>query len=186
MRQPKNSLVRSAGFTVLELLISFVILLIAMTIAGRLLLESQARMAHAARQALEPVAATALKQIRADIRASESVPAFDHEWSWEPLVLRGHPAGTVTYQRTGSDLMRIVNAGSSSETSERLMMRAVSIWRWRLSPGAPLPLVEIELGHREIPRLALLAAAGQREAPIPLPRSHLVAASPRQTGRTGW
>ena len=48
-------------------------------------------------------------------------------------------------------------------------------------------LIEIELGYRETPRLGLLIAAGQREAPIPVMRRHLVAASPRRTqGKAGW
>ncbi len=177
---------QSRGFSLLELLVSFVILMIAMMIAGRLLLEAQARMAHSARQAMEPVAPIALKQIRADVRASGSVPAFDHEWNWQPLVLLGHPAGTVVYERTGSDLVRTVDRGAGSEPAERLVLSAVSVWRWRLSPAAPLPLVEIELGQRQIPRLTLLAAAGQREAPIPVTRSHLIAVSPRQAGKSGW
>ncbi len=170
----------AAGFSLLELLVSFTILMLAMMIAGRLLLESQARLAHSARQAMEPVATIALKQIRADVRAAGRVPATDFEWSWRPLVLLDHPAGTVRYEKAGTDLVRSLGDG------RRIVMREVTIWRWRLSRDAPLPLVEIELGHRVIPRLALLAAAGQREAPILVTRSHLVAASPRQAGRTGW
>ncbi len=176
-----------SGFTLLELLVSFVILAIALMIAGRLLLESQARMAHSARQAMEPVAMIALKQIRADVRTSGHVPASDYHWSWQPLILLDHPVGTVTYKRVGRDLVRTVDAGDGSESgSERIVLREVSVWRWRLSAEAPLPLVEIELGHREIPRFALLAAAGQREAPIPLTRGYLLAVSPRRAGRTGW
>ena len=182
----ETSTAKAGGFTVLELLISFAILLTATLIAGRLMLEAQARMAHSARRALEPVADIALKQIRADVRAAARVPAFDNEWSWEPLVLLGHPAGTVTYERMGTDLVRTVDAGGASEPVERLVLQGVSIWRWRLSPGVPSPLVEIELGRREIPRFALLAAAGQREAPNPVTRSRLLAISLRQAGRTGW
>ncbi len=188
LRRPASGVTKqhARGFTVLELLISFAILLIATMIAGRLLLEAQARMAHSARQALEPVTAIALKQIRADVRASGKVPAFDREWNWAPLVLLDHPAGTVIYQRSGTDLVRIVDAGGGTEPVERIVMGSVSIWRWRLAPGVPLALVEIELGRREIPRFALLAAAGQREAPIPVTRSHFLAISPRQSGRSGW
>ena len=178
--------VPQAGFTVLELIISFAILLIAMMIAGRLLLEAQARMSHSARQALEPVAAIALKQIRADIRSSTEVPAYGSAWNWEPLILLGHPNGTVSYKKLGDDLVRIVSRGSVTEPASRIILRSVSVWRWRLNPEAPLPLVDIELGQREIPRFALLAAAGQREAPIPVTRSHLMAVSPRQARRTGW
>ncbi len=176
----------AAGFSLLELLVSFTILMLAMMIAGRLLLESQARLAHSARQALEPVATIALKQIRADVRAAGRVPSTDFEWTWGPMTLLDHPAGTVRYEKTGTDLVRVVGGGAAGG-GRRIVMHAVSIWRWRLSRGAPLPLVEIELGHREIPRLALLAAAGQREAPIPVTRSYRVAVSPRQAGgRSGW
>lgn len=184
MRRWRDPQATAAGFTVLELLVSFTILVAAMTLAGRLLLESQARMAHSARRALEPALEIALKQLRADVRAAARVPALDHAWSWEPLILIGHPAGTVTYERLDGDLVRSVGGGP--EAGRRAVMRSVSVWRWRLAPDAPLPLVEIELGHREIPRFALLAAAGQREAPIPVTRSHLLAVSPRQAGRTGW
>ncbi len=170
----------------LELLVSFAILLVAATLAGGLMLEAQARMAHSARRALEPVTQIALKQIRADVRAAGDVPAFDRLWSWDPLVLFDHPAGTVTYERVGTDLVRTVDAGDGAEPGERVVLRAVSIWRWRLSPSAPLPMVEIELGRREIPRLALLAAAGQREAPVAVTRSHLLSISLRQAGKTGW
>ncbi len=169
------------GFTVLELLVSFAILALAMTLAGRLLLESQARLSHSARQALEPVATIALKQIRADVRAAGRVPATDHEWSWQPLTLLDHPAGTVRYEKDGTDLVRILGGG------QRIIMRQVTIWRWRRARGVPLPLIEIELGYRQVPRLALLAAAGQREAPIPVTRSLRIAVSPRQAGgRSGW
>ncbi len=180
-RRTLRARVSGAGFTLLELLISFAILMLAMMIAGRLLLESQARLAHSARQALEPAATIALKQIRADVRAAGRVPGADFEWTWAPLTLLDHPAGTVRYEKVGTDLVRTLGDG------RRIVMHAVSIWRWRLSRGAPLPLVEIELGHREIPRLALLAAAGQREAPIPVTRSLRIAVSPRQAGgRSGW
>jgi type II secretory pathway pseudopilin PulG len=171
----------AGGFSVFELLVSFAILLVAMAIAGRLLLEAQARMAHSARQALEPAAQLALKQIRADVRAASGVAATDNEWSWQPMVLVGHPMGTVVYERLGDELVRKVGGGGA-----RSVMRSVSVFRWRLSRSAPLPLVEIELGHREIPRFGLLAAAGQREAPIPVTRSHLLAINPRQSARNGW
>ena len=169
-----------AGFTVLELVISFAVLFVAMTLASRLLLESQARMAHSARQALEPAAQLALKQIRADVRAAAGVATPDDLWSWQPLVLVGHPAGTVVYRRAGDELVREVGGG------QRSVLRAVSVFRWRLARSAPLPLVEIELGHREVPRFALLTSAGQREAPIPTTRSHLLAVAPRRSARSGW
>ena len=177
----------ASGFTLLELVVSFAILSIAMLIASQLLLESLLRLSHSARRALDPAATIALKQIRADVRASSRVRALGDEWNFEPLTLKGHPAGRLRYVKVGSDLMReIYRPGGGELTSERIVMRAVNLWRWRLNPSVPA-LVEIELGYRETPRLGLLAGAAQRPAPIPAMRSHLVAASPRQArGRPGW
>lgn len=171
----------AGGFTLLELLFSFLILGTVMLIASQLLIESQMRLSHSARRALEPAATLALEQIRADVRASASVPAGDHEWNWAPLVLVGHPAGTVRYEKQGSELVRSLAGG------ERIVMREVNVWRWRRVRGVPLPLVEIELGHRETPRLRRRIAGGQREAPLPILRSHLISVSPRQAGgKRGW
>ncbi len=180
MRGPRRRR-RSQGFSLLELLFSFVIMGTVMLVASGVLLESHRRQAHSARRALEPVAALALEQIRADVRAAAGVTARDHDWNWAPLVLAGHPAGTVRYEKRGSELVRGLAGG------ERTVMRGVKVWRWRLVRGVPLPLVEIELGYRETPRLGLLAAGGQREAPLPVMRSQLISASPRQAGgKRGW
>ncbi len=177
-----------AGFSVLELLVSFALLLLATMIAGRLLLESQARMAHSARQALEPVAEIALEQIRADVRAAGSVPARDYQWNWRPMILLGHPVGTVRYERRGRDLVRrVIVQGDPEAGGERTVMREVTIWRWRVRREAPLQLIEIELSHREISRFGPLTGAGQREVQIPTSRSHVIAVSPRRGGgRSGW
>lgn len=178
----------AAGFTVLEMLVSFVVLAVAMTIASSLLLESQRRLAHSARRALEPTAAIALDQIRADVRASRGILASDFEWTWDPLVLSGHPAGTVRYEKRGAELVRrIFDRYGTPQGSGRVILLEVTVWRWRLDRTAPLPLAEIELGHRETPPLGRLAAGGQREAPISLNRSHLISVSPRQAGgKRGW
>lgn len=172
------------GFSLLELLFTFVILGTVMLLASGLLLESQVRLSHSARRALEPAAGLALKQIRADVRASARVQARDHGWNWAPLVLAGHPAGTVRYQKQGSDLVRDLSGGLAA--GERMVLRGVDVWRWRLVRGVPLPLVEIDLGYREIPRLSP-AAGARREAPLPVRRRHLISVSPRQAeGRRGW
>ena len=171
----------AGGFSLLELLVTFALLGTVMLLASRLLLESQARMSHSARRALEPAATLALEQIRADVRASARVAARGYEWNWAPLVLAGHPAGTVRYEKRGSELVRSLAAG------ERAVLRGVNVWRWRLVRGLPLPLVEIDLGTRETPRLGLLAASGTREAPLPVLRRHLISVSPRQAGgKPGW
>ncbi len=178
---------RTAGFSLLELLFSLAILSIAMSIAAQLLLEAQLRLAHSAERALDPQSTLALKLLRADIRASVAVSATDSEWSWDPLSLVGHPVGSVRYQKVGSDLVRRIGGMGGQPSSERTVLRDVTVWRWRIDPTAPLQLVEIELGHRETPRLGSFSAGGERIAIVPITRRHRVAASPRRAGgKDGW
>lgn len=185
MRDRRHRRWAAGGFSLLELLFTFVILGAVMLMASRLLVESQLRLSHSARRALEPAAILALKQIRADVRSSARVPSRDFEWNWAPLVLAGHPAGTLRYEKLGSELVRGLSGGPGA--GERVVMRGVDVWRWRLVRGMPLPLVEIDLGYRETPRLGLLVAGGQREAPLPVLRRHLISVSPRQAGgKRGW
>ena len=173
------------GFNLLELVVSLAILSVALLLASHLLVESQVRMAHSARRALDPVGTLAVKQIRADVRASAAATALDFEWSWQPLILTGHPVGTVSYLRQGSDLVRRVPG--DPDPIERIVLRGVRTWRWRLRADVPLPLVEIELGYQQTARLGLLAAGGTREASTPVTHTRLFAVSPRRAGgKRGW
>ncbi|MEM7586992.1 MAG: prepilin-type N-terminal cleavage/methylation domain-containing protein [Acidobacteriota bacterium] len=181
-RQPRGE----KGFSLLEMIVSLAVLAIALSITSRLLLESQLRLAHSAERALDPESTLALKQIRADIRAA-SVVYGDSQWSWESLRLGGHPAGALRYERMGTDLVRRLGGSLGQPTTDRTVLRNVTVWRWRISSAAPLQLVEIELGHRETPRLGSRAAGGERVAVVPITRRHRVAASPRRAaGKNGW
>lgn len=176
---------RRRGFSLLEVVISVAILSIALLIASRLLLESQMRMAHSSRRALDPVGDVAVEQIRADVRAGAEVSPRDYEWTWMPLEILGHPAGTVRYEKVGSELVRRVE-GDTLE-GQRTLLTGVRVWRWRLRRDIPLPLVEIELGYQETARLGPLAAGGTREASAPVTRTQLISVSPRQAGgKRGW
>lgn len=184
---PGRRAASSAGFSVLEMLVSFTVLMVAVSLAADLMLESQSRIAHSARQALDPVAELALAQVRADVRSSTRVVGSDLLWSWAPLTLTGHPVGTVQYEKVGTDLVRKIVPGGGGEGSERIVLRQVTIWRWRLSSAAPLQLIELELAHREAPRISTLSAAGRRQAAIPPSRLYRLVIGPRlSAGRTTW
>lgn len=150
------------GFTLIEMLISLLLLSLAILVASRLLLETQSHLLHTSNQLLEPAAENAVQQIRADLRASSNISSsVVPGWSRDPLVLLGHPAGIVTYQKTGDELIRSI-AGAGHGSKERLVLKHVTTWRWRPRGRS----VEIDLGHRELGHLRQQSASGRWREPV--------------------
>ena len=173
------------GFSLFEMLVSLAVLLVGMALASQILLESQTRIAHSSRRALDPVGELAMKQVMADVRAGGAIAHDDYEWSWTPLVILDHPAGAVRYEKQGNELLRSVSGREVD--GKRTVLRGVRVWRWRVRRDVPLPLVEIELGFQETARLGRLTSGGTREAASPSTETLRFAASPRQAGgREGW
>ncbi len=180
---------RRRAFSLLELLIAFAISIVALSIATQLLLEAHRRLEHESRRALDPAAPLAVKQLRADVRASSGAVGGDDLWSRSGLELRGHPAGRLRYEKAGQELVRILLPRRvEDEQTQRTVLTDVTTFRWRLQrllPGSRVPLLEIELGYRETGRLGLLQGAAQRSAfPVHLTRRLLVV--PRHPGAKRW
>ncbi len=122
---------RNAGFTLLELTIATVIMAVALALSAGLLTESQRRFAAAAREQLDSDPGVALAMLRADLQASVGTAGggLPGVPSPLPLILVGHPAGTVRYEVDGDDLVRTVTAPSGVPGGRlRLLHRGVLLW----------------------------------------------------------
>lgn len=151
--------VRAArGFTLVEVLIALVLLMLALAIAAQLLEESAERLATVQGEATEPPADLLLARLRGDVRAAASLAVLPDG----ALRLDGHPAGTVVYRRLGSELRReVYDAGGelAAETpawrnvvgfesvalSDKLAAVALSYRRRRLG-RSPLPGLPADRG----------------------------------------
>ncbi|MEE8525725.1 MAG: prepilin-type N-terminal cleavage/methylation domain-containing protein [Thermoanaerobaculia bacterium] len=168
---------RAAGFTVLELLVALAVSVVALALASGLLLESQSRMAHAARQALDPVGEIAGQQLRADLRSADGVyGGSSSSWSRDPLILGGHPQGDLRFEKQDDVLYRRTANG------RRPLLRSVTTFRWRHRDGS----IEIDLRWRVTRRWGPLAAGGVRELPIPAAEKLLFRVTPRGGGSRQW
>lgn len=125
---------------------------VALLLASRLLLEAQSRLAHEGKRQVEPLGQVAAEQLQADLRMATGVgPSLLPGWNHQELVLRGHPAGRVTYLRDGTRLVRRLQA------EDRQVLDQVSIFRWRpVADGT----VEVEFAFRRAGRLRSLTAGG--------------------------
>lgn len=175
-----------AGYSLLELVVSTLVLAVVLMVAARLLLESQWMFLRSASEANNPDVGLALTQIRNDLRASSSVRFPASRWSPTGLDLLGHPAGELRYQTRGDTLERIVFDDGGLELGRRPVLRGIVRWRWR-QVGAGL--VDIELSHasRRAPRGTNLVAPPNRRPGVVEETSHLLRIALRgaKTGR-GW
>jgi hypothetical protein len=152
------------------MVVALAISLVALALAGGLLLESFGRLAHSARQALDPVGEIAGQQLRADLRAAAGAAGGSSVfWSHDPLVLVGHPRGALRYEKQDDVLYRRTASG------RRPVLRSVTTFRWRRR-GASL---EIDLGYQVTRRWGPLAAGGTRELPLPAEEELLFRVTPR-------
>lgn len=122
-RPPASS---QAGFTLVEMLISLVLLLFALGLASQILIESQQALVDTAAEALDSPVPLAVARLRSDVLTSSSFAIAVDEVLGHRLALVGHPEGTVLYEREGTDLVRRVYDGLGIESGRGLVLRGVT------------------------------------------------------------
>ncbi|MEM1181055.1 MAG: prepilin-type N-terminal cleavage/methylation domain-containing protein [Acidobacteriota bacterium] len=161
---------RQRGFSLVELLVASVLLLAALAIASRLVLDAQASIAHSGRRVLDMSVDQAFDQLRYDVRSSNAflLPSgLDDLWVRdEPLQLSGHFSGeSVTYELLDGELLRhSVPPGPGATTTTRPLLRNVRLFRYRTVDGTGRPSIEVEVTYSEAGPLTARAGAGQASA----------------------
>jgi prepilin-type N-terminal cleavage/methylation domain-containing protein len=140
MRRPDS------GFTLVELLVSLLLVLLALALAAQILVESSQMLADAAAEQLEAPLPLATARLRSDILGAASFTVLD---GGDRLLLEGHPAGTVLYERAGDELRRIVLDAGGEPLGESVLLRGVAAWRCQGS-GSRLVAVTIRYRRRAI------------------------------------
>lgn len=116
----------TAGFTVVELLISMALIVLALALAAQLLLESQRTFALAGRASLEPRAGQAVAWLTADVHAA----SWARSAADGALLLTGHPEGTMRWERQGETVWRTVIGADGKVRSRRPILERVIVWSW--------------------------------------------------------
>ncbi|HEV7518622.1 MAG TPA: prepilin-type N-terminal cleavage/methylation domain-containing protein [Thermoanaerobaculia bacterium] len=124
------------GFVLIELLIAMVLLLLALALAAQLLMESAEQLVDSAGDQADPTVPQFLDRLRGDVLASSGYAACDED----ELLLSGHPAGLVLYQRTGGMLHRAVFDADGTPRGESVPWRGVTAWSCEPLGGSLLRL----------------------------------------------
>lgn len=153
---------RSAGFSLLELAISLVIIVLVLGLAAQLLGETQLAFVTVARENRAPAPELAARWLRRDLRASR---ALSEGASWVPSgaplwLLRGD--GWVSYELRERTLVRTAYDLANLPGPSRALLDGVVSWTWR-RPAAGM--VEVVLVHEEpLARLLRVRADLRRSA----------------------
>lgn len=145
---------REAGFTLVELLVSMVITMLALALAAQVLMESSQMLVDAAAEQADAPMPLVVARLRGDVRAAASFQIVAGP-DGPALLLEGHPAGAVVYERVGEELRRTVLDGSGGVLGSAPALR--SITDWSCFPAGP-GLLGVSLAHRR---------SGLRRGPLP-------------------
>ncbi|HXT50131.1 MAG TPA: prepilin-type N-terminal cleavage/methylation domain-containing protein [Thermoanaerobaculia bacterium] len=165
-----------AGFTLIELAIATVVLLVAVLLACELLAESGRLLNHSARRARDPWPLLAAELLRNDLRAARPPGVIDSRFTHLPLELRIGD-DRVVWKRSDDGYLTRVGGGV-----ERAYIQDVRSFRWRPLGSSFEVWVE---HHTSSPYLHELAGSLPRSDPGQNVDLHLVVVS-RGGGADQW
>jgi prepilin-type N-terminal cleavage/methylation domain-containing protein len=147
---------RQAGFTIVEMIVVLVLLLVGLLMAADLLMESSRLFVETAGEANDTLAPLALARLRADIQAGTGVipQRSPDDGELVGIAIPGGPKDVV-YTKDGDSLYRTVSS-SSEEKAEPpvLVWRGVTDWSC-CRIGEVSPVLSITYQRRSTPHTPL-------------------------------
>jgi len=141
----------AAGFTLVELAISLLLLMLIFALSAQLLVETARIHAAAARELRATEDDFALRTLRADLRSGVPAGAWSELWTSDPLVLRDGERA-IAWAADAERLIRAEAREDEATPVERVELDGVLGFRWRV----PLPgLIEVEIVRRRPERAPL-------------------------------
>jgi len=164
MRQPLRHVSRGqGGFTLIEISIALLLLMLGLALAAQLLMETSKLFAETSGEAIDTPVPLVLSRIRGDVQGSAAAaPVLQVNGSLAAITMVGGPEGEVVYARQGTDLFRsIVPSNGDPPRPPALLWRGVTAWSCQIVPGTT-SLVDLQVTYlrRTVPHtpLAVLPA----------------------------
>lgn len=159
MRNPRlSSNPGQAGFTLVELLIAMVLLVLALAVAAQLLLEASKLFAETSGESLDTPVPLAIARIRNDIQGAVGVaPVRDTEGALVQVAIQGY-AGQIFYSKEGDTLYRTFVPRDELPQEPAPLWRGVKGWSCDRIPGTKLIDLEViytrrSTAHTPLPTL---------------------------------
>ncbi|HEX9945567.1 MAG TPA: prepilin-type N-terminal cleavage/methylation domain-containing protein [Thermoanaerobaculia bacterium] len=138
-----------AGFTVIELSVSLVLLLLALALSAELFTETSQLFAYTSGESLDTPVPLVIARIRGDVQGAVGVvPVLRQDGALDRVVLLGLDR-QILYQKRGDSLYRTVAGGKPL-----VLWRGVTHWSCRVL-GSNLVDLEVTYRRRAVPRSPL-------------------------------
>jgi prepilin-type N-terminal cleavage/methylation domain-containing protein len=177
---------RQSGFTLIEMLVTLVLVGLGLALAAQLLMETSQMMVDAAAEQTETSLPLARARLRTDLQSCQTaqvVPGPSGRIA--ELWLLGRAAGPMRYRKVGRDLVREVASADGDWDQPTPVLRNVQSWDALPMPGG-LVMLEIHLLRRTIRRSPLPTVPGTR-GPLEEERVETLVVAPRGGGLgLGW
>jgi prepilin-type N-terminal cleavage/methylation domain-containing protein len=146
---------RQGGFTLVELLISLVLLVLALALAAQLLLETAKLFAETSGESLDTPVPLAIARIRNDVQGAIRVsPMRDKEGQLTQVAIQGY-AGQIFYSLEGNTLYRTFVPRDELPQEPAPLWRGVKGWSCDRIPGTKLIDLEVVYTRRSTPSTPL-------------------------------
>jgi len=154
------------GFTLIEVSIALVLMMLGLVLASQLLMETSKLFAEISGESADTPVPLVISRIRGDIQGSAAAaPVFLANGSLAAITMVGGPEGEVVYARQGTDLFRsIVPSNGDPPKPPALLWRNVTAWSCQIVPGTGLVDLQVTYRRRSLPRTPLAVLPAYRGA----------------------
>jgi hypothetical protein len=162
MRRPRQDSAGQGGFTLIEISIALLLMMVGLLLATQLLMETSKLFAETSGEAIDTPVPLVLARIRGDVQGSAATAPFLRlDGSLAAITMVGGPEGEVVYAKQGTDLFRsIVPANGDPPGPPVLLWPGVTAWSCQIVPGTSLVDLQVTYRRRTVPHtpLAVLPA----------------------------
>jgi prepilin-type N-terminal cleavage/methylation domain-containing protein len=154
------------GFTLIEILIALVLMMLGLLLAAQLLMETSKLFAETSGEATDTPVPLVLARIRGDIQGSAAAsPVLQVDGSLAAITMLGGPDGEIVYAKQGTDLFRsVIPSNGDPPKPPSLLWRGVTAWSCQIVSGTSVVDLQVTYRRRSVPHTPLAVLPAYRGA----------------------
>ena len=159
---------RQGGFTLVELSIALVLLIVGLLIAADLLMETSQLFAETSGESLDTPVPLVVARIRGDVQGGIGIATVRRtDGSLAQVVIQG-AADQIVYEKQGDTLLRTVAVSGAPPRTPETLWRGVVAWNCQTLPGTSLVQLSVTYQRRAVPRSPLPGLPADRGPKVEL------------------